>query len=306
MQVMSKLFNKKLMDNPFVYHYTSVDALFSILEGCRKSELHTLPFWAGCVYNSNDPREMELGYETVKAILPQYEKSCDKSMNLSEVYSKPEYEDQCKKRIFQRPEDGLVEMSVVPYTISFSCKRDFLPMWSMYGENKKGVCLKFRLRSLIDNLNTESCFVHYEGDKENIIKDDLLRSLYNTYGLFVEINTKGLTIEDKIKELSILCNCISPFVKSKEWAYESEFRIVTNVHYRQETDGKIFNRIQLTLPKIKIGDYEIIHIDPIFLEEIIIGPMANYNVLEHVLRNELKECLLNNVEITPSSIQITK
>ena len=299
------IFYKRKIENPFVYHYTSIDALFSILEGCRIKGKNYLPFKAGCVYNSNDSREMELGYEAVKEILPQYEKSCAKSLNLSEVYSKPEYEDQCKKRFFQRPKDGMVEMSTIPYTISFSCKRDFLPMWSMYGNDKRGVCLKFNLGSLIDSLNTEACFVYYEGDKENNISDYLFPQLYKTS--FILNDKIVLSINDKIQILSLICDCISPFVKCDDWAYESEFRIVSNVHYRQEFNGKLgINRIQLALPKIKIDDYEIIQIEPGSLEEIIIGPLANYNVLEHVLRNELKECLLNHVEITPSSIQITK
>ena len=52
-------FLRKLEKNLYVYHYTSVDALFSILEKCRKNEQHTSPFLAGCVYNSNDPREID-------------------------------------------------------------------------------------------------------------------------------------------------------------------------------------------------------------------------------------------------------
>lgn len=298
------IFEKRLIETPFVYHYTSVEAIFSILEGYRINGRDALPFRAGCIYNSNDPREMELGYEVVKAILPQYEKCCAKSMNLSEVYSKSEYEDQCKKLFFQRPKDGLVEMSTVPYTISFSCKRDFLPMWSMYGNNKRGGCLKFNLGYLIDSLNTECCcsFVHYEGDKDNVISDYLLPQLYKTSVLLND--KKMLSINDKIQELSLICDCISPFVKCDDWGYESEFRIVSKVHYRQELNDKSFNSIPLTLPKFKVFDYDEIPINPAPLDEIIIGPLANYNVLEHVLRNELKECLLNHVKITPSSIQI--
>lgn len=116
-----------------------------------------------------------------------------------------------------------------------------------------------------------------------------------------------LSINDKIQILSLICGCISPFVKCDDWAYESEFRIASNIDYRQVPNNKFgINRIQLKLSKFKVEDYDLIQIDPVSLEEIIIGPLANYNVLEHVLRNELKDCMLNNIEITPSSIQITK
>lgn len=305
MHVTSELFIKRLMNNPFVHHYTSVDALFSILEGCRKGKQDTLPIWAGCVYNSNDPREMELGYETIKSILPQYENSCAKSMNLSEVYTRPECEDECKHRLFKRPTDGFVEMSTIPYSLSFSCKRDFLPMWSMYGNNKRGVCLKFRLKTLIESINKQFCFVHYECNKDNIIKDYLLPILYDFDSECLEISNKAMPIEDKIEELSLLCDCMSPFIKCDDWAYESEFRIVSREHYGPKYK-KSFKDLHLSLEKIKIDNHVTLPVSAQSLEEIIIGPLANYNVLEHILRNELKECNLNHVEITPSSIHITK
>ena len=138
------IFFKRLLSTEFVYHYTSIEALMSILEGYRGNRQVALPFRAGCVYNSNDPREMELGYKTVKEILPEYEKNSAKNIDLSEVFEDEQYENQCKECFFEKPKDGLVEVSSVPYAISFSSKRDFLPMWSMYGDNKKGVCLKCR------------------------------------------------------------------------------------------------------------------------------------------------------------------
>lgn len=306
MPIDGKFIINKLINTPFIYHYTSVDALFSILEGCRKSKpYHTLPFWAGCVYNSNDSREMELGYETVKSILPQYEKSFANSINLSEVYEKSEYEVECKKRFFQRPKDGFVEMSSVPYTLSFSSKRDFLPMWAMYGNNKRGVCLKFSLSSLVDGINKESCFVHYENSKDNVIKDCLLPSLYDFTATCTKKNNKVMSIEDKIEELSLLCDCISPYIKSGDWAYESEFRIVSYEHYGPKYK-KSFSGLHLSLDKTKIENHVTIPVPANSLKEVIIGPLANYDVLEHILRNELKECNLNYVEITPSSIHVTK
>lgn len=299
------IFYKKLIDNPYVYHYTSIEALFSILEGYRQNGCHALPFWAGFIFKTNDQREMELGYDTLKCILPKYEKEHNKSIYLSEVYNEVEYEKLCKDKLLKRPIDGFVEMSSIPYTISFSCKRDFLPMWSMYGDGKKGVCLKFRLSKLINCLkgNLQLCFVHYEGEEDNIIDKYLLPSLYDFDANRV---SKELSIEDKVNELNSLCDCISPFVKTKDWSYEAEFRIVYHKHYGPELDDNFFKCLQLSLNKIKINDHITIPIDAKSLEEIIIGPLVKYDVVEHVLRNELNECQLYNVEITSSSIQINK
>lgn len=300
-----KTFYKRINNNQFVYHYTSIDAIFSILEEYRQNGCHALPFWAGCIYKTNDSREMELGFDTLKNILPRYEKERDDNIKISDVFGNSEYESSCKEKLFQRPIDGIVEMSSIPYTISFSCKRDFLPMWSMYGDGKKGVCLKFRLPKLIDLLrgHLQFCFVYYEGERENIIEDYLLPTLYE---FDAKRAPERMSIDDKTSELSILCDCVSPFIKTKDWAYEEEFRIVYHEHYGPELDDDFFKSLQLTLNKIKVKNHITLPINAQSLEEIIIGPLANYKVIEHILRNELNECLLNNIEITSSSIQISK
>lgn len=296
---------QKFKDNPFVYHYTSIEALFSILEGYRQNDHYALPFRAYSVYNTNDPREMKLGFDTVKDILPAFEKSYSHNMNLSEVYENPQYETECKNQCFKRPKDGLVEMDSVPYTISFSCKRDFLPMWSMYGANKRGVCLKFNTGNLIESLRGEGqpCFVYYAGDEDNIIKDYLLPILYISDAK--EIN-RTLAIEEKIVNLSSICDCISPFVKCNDWAYEAEFRLAYYEHYKAEVGLKI-GGLPVSLVKHKIKEYiENIPIRAEALAEVIIGPLANFPVVEHVLNKELIECKINNIKISPSLIQITK
>lgn len=303
------IFYKRLMNTDFVYHYTSIEAVLSILEGYRGNGQVALPFRASCAYNSNDPREMELGYSTIKKILPEYERSCDMSIDLSEVYKNAEYENQCKKRFMQKPKNGMVENADVPYIISFSCKQDFLPMWSMYGNDKKGACLKFNLGSLIDEWkvsNTDLCFVYYEGETENIINNHLLHSLYRWEAILNGASTKKLTIDDKIQGLSILCDCISPFIKTKDWAYESEFRIVKYMHYGAKLDEDFIKNNKHVLPKLKIDPHFTLQIPASSLEEIIVGPLANYNVWEHVLLTELKDCGLSNVVVSPSDIKITK
>ena len=193
---MSDKFVKKIEENPFVYHYTSIEALFAILEGYRQKKCFGLPFRAHCIYNVNDKREMELGYETVKKILPQYEASQPNSKHLSDVYQKAEYEKKCIEQFSEKPSDGQINMGNVPYTISFSCKRDFLPMWSMYGNDKKGACLNINLYRLIDTNHSQECFVYYDGDEDNLIKAYFLPLLYE---FFISSQNNPMSIEDKIK-----------------------------------------------------------------------------------------------------------
>ena len=284
---------KFLEDSPFVYHYTSMEALFSILEGYRPVVYTgSIPFRASCIYNANDPREMELGFDVVKKYLPQFEMNNQNNMNLSEVYQDSSYKQYYLDKYHRKPINGMIQYGLVPYTISFSHKRDFLPMWSMYGNNCKGVCLKFNINRIkeISVKRSHFDFVSYDGDKQYDVMEDHFALLYE---LEAKKSNKTIIIEEKKEILSTCCLCVSPFIKSSDWSYEKEFRIVYNHNYEPELEMK---RVQ------RYVDYPI---NSIALEEIIIGPSANYQVMEHIIRNELKECLLNSVTITPSLIEIT-
>lgn len=303
MEQYEEAFYKRLLGNMYVYHYTTIEALFSILEEYRNNGCSALPFRAYCIYKMNDLREMQLGYETVKRLLPQYENNHPNSMNLSAVYEDIEFEKKLVERSIQKTTGNKKEMIDVPFAISFSCKRDFLPMWSMYGDGKKGVCLKFRLSTLVNEMKgcLQLCFVYYKGERNNIIKDYLLPLLYD---FDARKYSAGISLDEKINELCLLYECINPFVKSKDWSYESEFRIVFHEHYGPKLNEDFFESLSRTYNEPKLVDYITTPIAANSMEEIIIGPLANYKIVEHVLRNELKECLLNNITVSPSSIKI--
>lgn len=305
MEQYEEAFYKRLLGNMYVYHYTTIEALFSILEEYRNNGCSALPFRAYCIYKMNDLREMQLGYETVKRLLPQYENNHPNSMNLSAVYEDIEFEKKLVERSIQKTTGNKKEMIDVPFAISFSCKRDFLPMWSMYGDGKKGVCLKFRLSTLVNEMKgcLQLCFVYYKGERNNIIKDYLLPLLYD---FDARKYSAGISLDEKINELCLLYECINPFVKSKDWSYESEFRIVFHEHYGPKLNEDFFESLSRTYNEPKLVDYITTPIAANSMEEIIIGPLANYKIVEHVLRNELKECLLNNITVSPSSIKINK
>ena len=147
----------KMENNTFVCHYTSVESLFAILEGYRiKREFGVIPFRASNIYKTNDPREMTLGFDAVKRILPQFEENVKYNVGLSDVYQNMAFEKRCIESMGQKPTRDTIMGGTIPYTISFSCKEDFLPMWSMYGNGGKGVCLKFGLYELINIQKSQS------------------------------------------------------------------------------------------------------------------------------------------------------
>ena len=208
---------KKLETTPFVYQYTSMEALFAILEDYRKANeaktSNLIPFRASCIYNVNDPREMKLGFDAIKKYLPNFEKRQLNNINLSEVYEDLDAENRCRERCNDRIENGMIESGIVPYTSSFSRKRDFLPMWSLYGGNFKGACLVFDLMKIIESLNENENmqfgFVSYEDDESDA--DNLESFFPQIYGFIQDSCKTNMTIEDKILELSSICSVFSPF-----------------------------------------------------------------------------------------------
>ncbi len=301
---MGSIFIEKLAETPFVYHYTKMETLFAILEGYRQNkEKGFLPFRANCIYNMNDPREMTIGFDAVKKFLPEYEKIAKYNMDLSEVYLDADKENQCRKECIEKPIDGTIEKGMVPYTMSFSTKEDFLPMWKMYGDDFKGVCLKFDLLELTKYLydDCQFGFVSYDGEVDVSYLKEIFSSIYD----WEAKHRESMDINEKIEELSLLCVCISPFVKSSDWAYEQEFRIEISRFYNLEIDRESLRKHQFNgLIRKRVEPYVYYPICPNALQEIIIGPHADFNTYEYIIRKELKECLLNDVKIIPSSIEI--
>ncbi len=289
----------------YVYHYTSLETLFAILENYRKSkDKKGLVFRASNIFKVNDPTEMKRGYEVVKTLLPQYEikRVTPEIMRLSEVYQTEEWEKQCKEDYFESVCGTNIEIGTVPYVISFSAKKDYLPMWSLYGNRGKGVCLKFDIEKLIGQEHVRIGFVAYNMNtihrsfKENIsFLYDLIMRPYISEG-------KPLTIEKKISELSTICFDISPFIKYKDYQYEKEFRLVGYKNYGIIDSNDFSIDPMLLYPsKIEVDPYIEIPIPACSLTGIILGPCMDVKVMRHVIKNEIHSCNLK-MRVSKSNI----
>lgn len=279
-----------------VYHYTSVDALFAILEGYRNRKDKNqafLPFWASNIFDENDKSEMEDGYNYIKQFLPQFEidNSIPEKQRLSEIYKDTNCEEMCRKDFLRLKKKETTEYGIVPYIISLSKLHDFLPMWTLYGNMGKGVCLVFDFEKLInDSFSSEVSFsignVAYDEDSA---KSSVIEILSRSYFIF---NSS----RDKISNLADLCFFLSPFFKRKDYKYEQEVRIVTNKPYGFNEDGlthitkDTLNHILNGTKEHKIEKHIEFPISASALSEVTIGPNADSKVLEHIISLERDDC----------------
>ena len=288
----------RLIKQKYVYHYTSFDTLFAILDGCRKSkDKNFFSLRASNVYKLNDPSEMLGGYEVVKNLLCHYEEDngIPKELRLSEVFNNNDYEEECKQDYLNGREGDVIESGIIPYVSSLSLRGDYLPMWSLYGVKGKGVCLVFDLKELLELDGFMKGLVYYEGTTNSFGVKEALSFMYNLY--LRDYSEKTICIREKIRELATICLSIASFVKHKDYQYEKEFRIVCNQQYIHPIDSRLFAK-----SLFKIKPFIDINIPIRVIKGIIIGPAANYEVMSHVLILLLKECGLSHRIITQSAI----
>lgn len=296
-----------LLHTPYVYHYTSFETLFALLESSKKYKAYgkCLHFRASNIYKMNDPKEMEAGFEAVKQLLRKYEseRSIPKGMRLSEIYNDEVNENACKEDYMKGKEKYAIVCGHIPFSISFSARGDYLPMWSLYGQNMKGVCLKFNTSELQEHVSTLGSDytlekVVYSVEKGTRTLESLIEFSYDTHLDGKRSEPKSM-IDDKIGELADLCLIVSPFYKYLDYEYEQEVRLAYTKCYPTKCD---FNNPFMGLEHHVIEPFVKIPIPVNCLKEIIIGPDANYEVMKHILELELENCGINPSIVKQSRI----
>lgn len=299
----------------YVYHYTSFDTLLVILDNYRRSMSNDgLVFRANNIRKMNDPKEMESIFDFVKAYLSKYEPAnVEERFWLHPIACNRKYEEQCKNE-YIIDGNGFVTMpTMIPYVTSFSAKRDYLPMWTLYGNMGKGVCLKFDTFDLIKNIRLAESQsfpndiykqIGYVCYSHNTVSKDFEKVFLETYKWYLndyKNKTDQLTVDNKINVIGELCFYLSPFMKYKDYKYEKEFRIAYYRHFGENASHNISIKDLFSPHIYKVDDF-IEYIIPISaLKEIIIGPSMEKNVIRHVILKELYEC---NIKIIISESKV--
>lgn len=268
-----------------VYHYTSIDALHSILERYRDNNCNDfIELWASNIWFLNDPQEMLKAPDIVLNILHRLEKSLNiiDSLRITKTYNDIDSIINSRYKRLLKRDDNL-------FIFSLSNNVDTLPMWSMYAKNGKGVCLCFDKNELTDYFKqdqeqqVELVPVSYDFDNLENSTMGKLEAIYQQY--IEEITDDCIQDKDSVIDnfLYSFIRILAPLYKDPAYRYEGEERLIctqqgyrfnNTIKFRVSSNGYI---IPFRIIKIPVGA----------LKKIIIGPSYDYELLSLGLRHEM-------------------
>lgn len=316
------------------YHYTSLDALFSIV----KSKTFRLT----SLESSNDKKEL---YYTPEEFLKDLDNvlNNEKNIRTKKVFKLIKESISLNKKNFNQ----CCKPKPLPYALCLSDKKDNLTHWDRYAHSCTGVCICFNISSLDVYLKRMSISLIGDGiydiekifysrqQKETVIKN----SLVNFVNLSIEHNKKeGIDIKESLKRngyiyAATIYSRLKKFSKNNSFVDEGEVRlyhdalsIKETLHlidlmatdFDQELHTNIKNNFENFVESLHIIDenfcitqngirsYKNLNLEEVWgsgtIPEIILGPMCVQNKKE--LRRFLKANGLEGTKVTDSIVPI--
>lgn len=272
-----------------LYHYTTKETLCCMLNNYRNNmSTGNLIFWASSIFSMNDPKEMRFGKEVLEILLPFFENlfnlSSENRLDINSLDT----------------EKILNDITHIPFVLSFSKCEDDLSMWTMYGDEGRGIAMIFDKDivpyPMTGICNPELIEVNYQKGVKDYPK---LRQIYNSG---IQEWTKCCE-DEKIKEskertLSKLFVELCPYIKSETYHKEKEYRFCFCDVPRDKIMFRTRNK--QILPYIEVP-IPISH-----LRGIILGPCSDFKMTTQTLRVLLKCCALERVKVFESTIPYRK
>ena len=265
-----------------IYHYTSIDTLHNILKKYRLSkDKKFIELWASNIYFMNDPLEMLTAPNIVTNLLESIESELliDDSCRLSKTFKDIET---IKQRLIRS-----LNKNKHLFIISFSNKKDTLPMWSMYTKQGKGVCLCLNKEILLnyfnnnEELQTKIVPVSYNLEKLEDVTRNELCSIYRKY--IEEMSDDDIPDKENLIHFYQyrFVHELAPLYKDSAYNYEREERLICSQQRNEQTIDFRVSENGYIIPYRKIN----IPVDA--LKNIIIGPSYNYDLMSEGLKLEL-------------------
>ena len=250
----------------YIYHYTSADSFLNMLHIPNASELQAVSVNKDADYGYY----LDFHASDIHVLNDRFE-------NNMIAYISRKMPDKLKQHAA-----FCTDVTGRPFVISFCKKSDYLPMWNIYTDKRRGICLKFRTDALVEKVNkiNDSNFVDIKAEDcaylsrrqfgSNVKK--IVEKLGQTADSFTSEN-------DSMPVTKELCDIImqSAFYKSDYFEYEHEFRLAAFVSIESKTKAGKYGILQYYPIKIPLTS----------LEEIIIGPSDNQDLLEYSVKQFL-------------------
>ena len=268
-------------DMKYGYHYTSIDCLYSIIEGIKDGKLIIHATYIG---DFADREEYKHGYALLNDALPQIEKELgftNPVYQLSKMWEKDTSMPAKKIRDFHYK--AILKNHFAPFVISLSQSKDSPYMWEFYGGNHDGVSI------ILDTLPYQ-CF--NSGDGKVFVRNlfslehpvsipvsycqkELSRHLKCVVQFFYEkYMKKALTLtshhdiaNEQLDTTELLMNTVCALIKGTKYQEEKETRILafcsSEEEIKRKKDDSGNRYIEVSIPL----DY---------LKGIIVGPKCNF------------------------------
>lgn len=242
-----------------LYHYTSVETLYKILNNIHKEhDKEFIKLHANYFMNMNDPADCQYFVSVLSEILT----------NGTNMYG-----------FFKKQFEIAMHEAGIPYFVSLSSERDSLPMWHMYADSAHGVAIGFSEKLLNDAVGN---FQNIGPQEQKALSTSAFCKLYNCeYWTKEEINEKiivanNIRTDKTWRIMNILtrdaCN-ISYAIKHPKYAYEKESRIIFMVSFPYKGWPNFFE----------------FYVPINAIEEIICGPCADEGFVKAVVPKELHQ-----------------
>lgn len=254
----------QLYKEKLVYYYTDIDALLNGIIVDNPAQDKEICLWATRCTHLNDKKELVEGINKLR-------------MLISKAAINKLKKDTCKG-----------------HTLSFSRKRDSLPMWSMYGKNGAGVMLAFKTTALIDKYGDrfQPCIytgTNYDTNVFNVMKHRKWGNEYNK-----------ATPDMKLKVIVCMCSQYIMLLKNGAFEYEDECRVIGIgfPYFNSEKERETFYRNKNSVITPYIKEY----LPKTTLQEIWLGPNNNPKLSKEALEEFLKSKGLIDVKVKTSKI----
>lgn len=269
----------KPVEVPYVYHYTSLDALFNGMLLEQPVNGMQICLWASSVLCVNDTQEVRIAFDFVRDHIVKIEDTNDDV-------------------------DMMTEMMAGYYVTSFSLLRDSLPMWHRYSKNATGISICFDVNVLRQSAKDSLIKCVYLKpevlDKiRSYIKDS--KPVSCTFGQFALICFVLLVGLSKSKDRDKVTGRITALLdfltslKNKDYIDENEVRLFvveqnTNAKSRVREQKDIVEYVERFFPKEAIV-------------EIIVGPNnVDKEKTALFIKRYLDRIGMSHVKVTTSEV----